>query len=355
MATASSINHRLLTSLKDEPKQMLQPISGYEEEPLLSIEEACKPLEKILDQELKQNMVIAKMNSEEPADQLTPDESASIHLYTMEWKKRENSLYAVLNRTLRMADRSKLKPWFRYLKLFLTAFFKLPSSQHTIIWRGVTEDLGGVYTKGRKVAWWALSSCTAAISVLESELYLGTSGERTIFSIQTTSGKCIKAHSYFQQEDEILLAPGRYFEVIDKLSPGNGLNIIHIREIPPPFPMLADPFDLSQLKNTLPQPVPKPIKINPTPSVVPKPPTLSVVSKPPTPSVVPKPPTPITAKTAYKEFAEPGAFEEMYHDYICFISSMIRTMPASICFERRKLNEQISCCNYSCILVLHSR
>ncbi|CAF4639210.1 unnamed protein product [Rotaria socialis] len=291
MATASTINHRLLTSLKDEPKQMLQPISGYEEEPLLSIEEACKPLEKILDQELKQNMVIAKMNSEEPADQLTPDESASIHLYTMEWKKRENSLYAVLNRTLRMADRSKLKPWFRYLKLFMTAFFKLPSSQHTIIWRGVTEDLGGVYTKGRKVAWWALSSCTAAISVLESELYLGTSGERTIFSIQTTSGKCIKAHSYFQQEDEILLPPGRYFEVIDKLSPGNGLNIIHIREIPPPFPMLADPFDLSQLKNTLPGPVSKPEKtkkINPTPIFTPK---------PITPSVVPKPPTPITTKT----------------------------------------------------------
>ncbi|CAM4880617.1 unnamed protein product [Rotaria socialis] len=350
MATASTINHRLLTSLKDEPKQMLQPISGYEEEPLLSIEEACKPLEKILDQELKQNMVIAKMNSEEPADQLTPDESASIHLYTMEWKKRENSLYAVLNRTLRMADRSKLKPWFRYLKLFMTAFFKLPSSQHTIIWRGVTEDLGGVYTKGRKVAWWALSSCTAAISVLESELYLGTSGERTIFSIQTTSGKCIKAHSYFQQEDEILLPPGRYFEVIDKLSPGNGLNIIHIREIPPPFPMLADPFDLSQLKNTLPEPVSKPEKtkkINPTPIFTPK---------PITPSVVPKPPTPITTKTAsYKEFAEPGAFNEMYHDYIYFISSRIRTMPESICFKRRKLNEQISCYNRLCILVLLSR
>jgi hypothetical protein len=119
-------NPRLKASVRDEPKQMLQPISGYEEEPLLSIEEVCKPLEKILDKELPQNMFIAKTNSAEPEDKLTQDESASIHLYTMEWKKSENSLYAVLNRTLRMADRRQLQPWFRYLKLFLTAFFKLP-------------------------------------------------------------------------------------------------------------------------------------------------------------------------------------------------------------------------------------
>ena len=126
MATAGNINYRLLANVGDEPKQMLRPVAGYEEEPILSLEEACKPLEKLFDEELKQNIIIAKMNSEEPANGLTQDESASIHLYTMEWGEREKSLYMVLNQTLRMADRSKLKPWFRYLKLFLTAFFKLP-------------------------------------------------------------------------------------------------------------------------------------------------------------------------------------------------------------------------------------
>ncbi|CAF4183434.1 unnamed protein product [Rotaria sordida] len=302
MAASSNVNYRLLTSVRDEPKQMLQPVSGYEEEPLLPLEEACKPLEKILDHELKQNIIIAKMNSEEPADQLTQDESASIHLYTMEWKKRENSLYAVLNRTLRMADRSKLQSWFRYLKLFLTAFFKLPPSEHNIIWRGVPEDLSALYPKGKKFAWWALSSCTAAISVLESPLYLGTSGERTMFSIQTSNGKCIKAHSYFQQEDEILLAPGRYFEVIDKLSSADGLRIIHIREISPPYQMLADPFDLSQLKEMLPKSKPtshsgKSQKINETASPVLKPSMPSIVPKPSKPSAVPKPPPPVASKT----------------------------------------------------------
>jgi hypothetical protein len=126
MATSIEVNPRLRANIQDEPKQMLQPICGYEKEPLLSLEEACKPLEKIIDEELQQNIVIAKMNSTEPEDNLTVDESASIHLYTMEWQVPENSLYAVLNRTLRLADRRKLQPWFRYLKLFLTAFFKLP-------------------------------------------------------------------------------------------------------------------------------------------------------------------------------------------------------------------------------------
>jgi hypothetical protein len=126
MAYSVDANPRLRTSIRDEPKQMLQPISGYEDEPLLPLEEACKPLEQIIDKELQQNITIAKLNATEPEDGLTQDESASIHLYTMEWKVQENSLYAVLNRTLRLVDRRKLQPWFRYLKLFLTAFFKLP-------------------------------------------------------------------------------------------------------------------------------------------------------------------------------------------------------------------------------------
>jgi hypothetical protein len=126
MAVSEPINHRLVANIRGEPTQMLKPISGYEREPLVSIEEACKPLENILDDELKLNISIAKMNSTEPQNGLTSDESAAIHLYTMEWDVRENSLYMVLNQTLRVADRTKLRPWFKYLKLFLTGFFKLP-------------------------------------------------------------------------------------------------------------------------------------------------------------------------------------------------------------------------------------
>jgi hypothetical protein len=44
----------------------------------------------------------------------------------MEWNQTENSLYALLNQALCAADRSQLQPWGKYLKLFFTAFFKLP-------------------------------------------------------------------------------------------------------------------------------------------------------------------------------------------------------------------------------------
>ena len=129
-------------------------------------------------------------------------------------------------------------------------FIRIRPSEHTLVWCGVREDLGGIYPKGKEFVWWAFSSCTASMNVLEAPNYLGITGTRTMFSIQTSSGKDIRAHSYFDNEDEILLPSGIYLEVIDNVSQPDGLHIIHLREIPPPFKMLHDPFDLSQLKTT---------------------------------------------------------------------------------------------------------
>ena len=126
MASSFRINPRLLANFQDEPTQMLKAITHYAKEPLVSLEEACEPLEGIIDEELAQNIQIAKINSRTRKDDLTQDESAAIHLYTMEWDMAENSLYAILNRTLREADRKRLVPWHKYLKLLLTAFYKLP-------------------------------------------------------------------------------------------------------------------------------------------------------------------------------------------------------------------------------------
>jgi hypothetical protein len=133
-------NPRYIMHIRDEPRQMLRPIQGYAEKPLVTLEEACEPLQKYLS-DLSRNVWIAKKNSRYPADGLTPDESAAIHLYTMEWK---DSLYIALNRHLREADRRSLLPWFLFLKLFLTALFKLPSVRGTV-WRGVADDLNGEY------------------------------------------------------------------------------------------------------------------------------------------------------------------------------------------------------------------
>ncbi|CAF1230301.1 unnamed protein product [Rotaria sp. Silwood1] len=63
-----------------------------------------------------------------PPDDLTRDESAAIHLYTLEWKGTSESLYSHLNYVLRRGDQEELQPWLKYLKLFLTALVKIPCS-----------------------------------------------------------------------------------------------------------------------------------------------------------------------------------------------------------------------------------
>lgn len=105
---------------------MLQPITRYASEPLVSLQEACAPLKLLFDEELNRNIQISQINANADNNELTMDESAAIHLYTMEWNGPGQSLYSVLNRTLREADRNALVPWHKFLKLFLTAYFKLP-------------------------------------------------------------------------------------------------------------------------------------------------------------------------------------------------------------------------------------
>ena len=118
------------------------------------------------------------------------------------------------------------------------------------MWRGVPENLSHMYNRGGEKAWWSFSSCTSACSVLELPQYLGKKGTRALFSIETSSGKRIQEHSYFQQEEEILLPPDTYFEVIDKVNPAAGLYIIHLRETEPPYQLLVPPFDLTDSRRT---------------------------------------------------------------------------------------------------------
>jgi Ran GTPase-activating protein (RanGAP) involved in mRNA processing and transport len=237
----SEINPRLTENTCDEPDASLMPLEDYQHSDLVPLETATETI-KPLFRNLPRDVWIAKNASKKPPDSLTSDESAAIHLYTMELKNEP--LYSLLNQLLRDRDRRKLKPWFSYLKLFLTALFKLPSYSGKIVWRGVKKDLHSKYHRGEKYTWWAFSSCTQSLEVLERPLYLGTTGDRTLFSIECLNGKNIKPHSYYKTEDEILLLPGFYFEVMSKVAGGNGLHIIHLREIVPPFCLLETPFDI---------------------------------------------------------------------------------------------------------------
>jgi hypothetical protein len=67
---------------------------------------------------------------------------------------------------------------------------------------------------------------------------LGSSGKRTMFTIECFSGKDIRQHSDFQSEDEILLPPGRQFKVTSCLAQGPDLYLIHLKETEPEYPLL---------------------------------------------------------------------------------------------------------------------
>jgi hypothetical protein len=86
--------------------------------------------------------------------------------------------------------------------------------------------------------WWAFSSCTKSLGVLQSELFLGQKGKGTLFVIECFSGKEICKHSHYEKENEVLLVAARHFIVVSRISPKPDLWIIQVKEIPPPFPFL---------------------------------------------------------------------------------------------------------------------
>ncbi|CAF1335423.1 unnamed protein product [Didymodactylos carnosus] len=145
MANKSTSNSRF-TDLGEEPHKLLLPIEDYQHMELTPLEDAVRSLHPIIDN-LARNVWIAKDICKLPLDSPTADQSASIHLYTMEWKSSSNSLYSILNRTLRNEDRDSLIQWFPYLKLFLTALHNIPSVEEAV-WRGIKADLCMKFNKG---------------------------------------------------------------------------------------------------------------------------------------------------------------------------------------------------------------
>ena len=107
------------------------------------------------------------------------------------------------------------------------------------IFRGVKLDLQSKYKRGERIVWWGFSSCTSSVEVLENERFAGKTGKRTVFAIECDSGKNILQHSFYKDEDEILLLPGSEFEVIGLYNMGSNLHMIQLKETVPEFPNLA--------------------------------------------------------------------------------------------------------------------
>jgi len=198
------------------------PIFGYQHLPIMSLEQAMEKIIPIVP-EVEEYVLLAKQHCNRTSSVLTWDESAAIYLYSM-----PIDFFSHLNEYLRAEDRNALKPWFAFLKLFMTALQKLPSCK-IVAWRGVVGDVGSAFTDNDMQTWWSVNSCSKALNVVE--LYLGEKG--TVFAIDATNGKDISEFSTFQEEQEVILMPGSRFRVKSKsLNFKNTLFIVHLEEEP---------------------------------------------------------------------------------------------------------------------------
>jgi len=238
------VNHigsRITDVGNEEVGSPLPPLTGLANGPLCSFKEATKllkPFVKNLDQ--FENVCLFFAEDQEDSI-LNTDEIAAIHLYTLEWSPREDSLYFILNNAMRQRNRESLKPFFPYLRLLLNSLAKLPRySMETVLWRGVRANLEKGYQKMKKKIWWGMSSTTLNMDALST--FLGSEGERTLFSIQTDFGVDIGKYSAFPSEAEVLLFPCITLQIVNKYSPSPGLLIIQMKECSPPSTLIAD-FD----------------------------------------------------------------------------------------------------------------
>ena len=196
------------------------PIFGYQYLSIVSLEQAMEKIIPIVP-EVTKYISLAKQKCNRRSLILTWDESAAIYLYSM-----PVPFFSRLNEFLRAEDRNSLKPWFVFLKLFITALEKLPSCQ-IIAWRGVANDVGSAFTDNDMQVWWGVNSCSKALNVVK--LYLD--GKATVFAINATNAKDISAFSAFPQEQEVILMPGSHLRVKSKsLNFENKLFIVHLEE-----------------------------------------------------------------------------------------------------------------------------
>ncbi|CAF3321020.1 unnamed protein product [Rotaria sp. Silwood2] len=139
-----------LTDVDCDNKQ-LTPIEGYQNSPIITLEEALNPLKDVisrLDEYIHHAKKCAKVDA---SNILNVDESAAIFLYTMH--SDDTSFSRMFNTALRCEDRTDLKSyWFKYLQLIWSALKKLPSVKGHV-YQGIATQIKEKYPKKKTNTW----------------------------------------------------------------------------------------------------------------------------------------------------------------------------------------------------------
>merc|ERR1712100_437884 len=170
-----------------------------------------------------QGATLASKQAGNPSRKMSGELYAATMLYT------SNAIHGDLNKCLRDENRSKVKKYFKYLRLLFEAMDHLPKEKKTL-WRGISVDLASSpdYEAGKTVTWWSVTSTTADMNVAKN-FTKGCGGKCTLFTIDTKTSTDIAPLSMFANEKESLLAPGTQLEVISKKQNGNVAEI-HLKE-----------------------------------------------------------------------------------------------------------------------------
>ncbi|CAF4167780.1 unnamed protein product, partial [Adineta steineri] len=164
------------------------PIFGYEDSPILTLEEA---VEKLIP--------------------LVP------------------GVLAYVMTALRAEDRHALIPWFAYLKLFMTALNKLLPIK-AVVWRGVYGDVSSVFANNNIEVWWSVNSTSSDLEIVQP--FLGEHG--TLFTIEAKCGKDISQFAANPDEKEVILMPGTCVRAkTEVLNFNDRLFVVHLDEITP--------------------------------------------------------------------------------------------------------------------------
>jgi len=161
--------------------------------------------------------------------QLTVDEAAAIHLYTM-----PSEFYGEINAALRKDVGPHLEPWLPYLRLLLSACEKIPKKQG-VFRRGVGVKVAqlqpiGIYKPKNSLTLWTITSTTCE----HTPSFGASSGTAYTFHVQNAVD--VRAFSAFKaSEGEHFVFPGTELVVLGVEENKSGGDKVHVAEIHNPF------------------------------------------------------------------------------------------------------------------------
>ena len=190
----------------------LKLVQGYQNERILSLEEALKPVTKMFPDISQQIQKAQKKRYYSEKGVLTEDKSAAIYIYSM---KGTNNLHFHFQKAWDSKDKSQLKPWFKYLKLLKSALNKLPDVQ-TKVWQQINRSaVEEILQAGQSQLYTCMGTCSRSIEELNDVLDKKPASKVIMVGYGLVSGKDVTPYAEGEAK-EVLVWPGAKIYVAKK-------------------------------------------------------------------------------------------------------------------------------------------